>query len=129
MQLHSVGLNRGVPKAATASRAGQMEPPPTIRFWYDISSFNAYRGSTKIEALAARAGAKLVYEPFLIGGLFKALCPNINYGALGWPCHQLPPDSTRKLLFQPAVAFPLPPPPFRPVDNLTQCCGPLAGQR
>eukprot|EP00755_Sulcionema_specki_P009794 Sspe_Gene.44691::Locus_21931_Transcript_1_2_Confidence_0.500_Length_2882::g.44691::m.44691 len=53
--------------------------PVTIHFYFDVSSFNAYRASTKIDDLAARVGAKVVYEPFLIGGLFKALVPDVNY--------------------------------------------------
>jgi hypothetical protein len=34
----------------------------------------------KIQQLVARCpGVQLKYEPFLIGGLFKTLCPSINY--------------------------------------------------
>jgi 2-hydroxychromene-2-carboxylate isomerase len=44
----------------------------TIHFWFDYSCPYAYLGSTQVEALAARAGAALVWEPMLLGGVFKA---------------------------------------------------------
>ncbi|KAK3270995.1 hypothetical protein CYMTET_20629, partial [Cymbomonas tetramitiformis] len=50
-----------------------------VEFYYDISSFNAYRASKKIEGLAERNGVKIIYTPFLLGGLFKAMVPDVNY--------------------------------------------------
>jgi 2-hydroxychromene-2-carboxylate isomerase len=47
--------------------------PPTLHFWYDFSSPFAYLASTQIEALAARTGARLVWQPILLGGLFKEI--------------------------------------------------------
>eukprot|EP01064_Diplonema_japonicum_P008765 TRINITY_DN16166_c0_g1_i1.p1 TRINITY_DN16166_c0_g1~~TRINITY_DN16166_c0_g1_i1.p1 ORF type:complete len:485 (+),score=134.34 TRINITY_DN16166_c0_g1_i1:54-1457(+) len=50
-----------------------------IEFYFDVSSFNAYRGYKKVEGVAEHCGAEVSYKPFLIGGLFKTLVPNVNY--------------------------------------------------
>jgi 2-hydroxychromene-2-carboxylate isomerase len=42
-----------------------------IDFWFDLSSPYAYLASTQIEALAAAAGARLTWRPFLLGALFR----------------------------------------------------------
>jgi 2-hydroxychromene-2-carboxylate isomerase len=47
--------------------------PPTIEFFYDPSSPFAYLGSYGLKALAARSGARIIWRPILLGGLFKAL--------------------------------------------------------
>lgn len=44
----------------------------TLQFWFDYSCPYAYLASTQVEALAARADARLVWEPMLLGGVFKA---------------------------------------------------------
>jgi 2-hydroxychromene-2-carboxylate isomerase len=44
-----------------------------IDFYYDLSCPYAYLGHTQIEALCARHGAELVWKPFLLGGLFRAI--------------------------------------------------------
>jgi 2-hydroxychromene-2-carboxylate isomerase len=44
-----------------------------LEFWYDFSSPFAYLGSTQVEALAERTGARLVWRPMLLGGLFKSI--------------------------------------------------------
>ncbi|MBV9948122.1 MAG: DsbA family protein, partial [Myxococcales bacterium] len=44
----------------------------TLAFWFDYSCPYAYLGSTQVEALAARTGARLVLEPMLLGGVFRA---------------------------------------------------------
>jgi 2-hydroxychromene-2-carboxylate isomerase len=44
-----------------------------LHFFFDFSSPFAYLASTQVEALARRTGAELVYRPFLLGGLFKAI--------------------------------------------------------
>ncbi len=44
-----------------------------LEFYYDFSCPYAYLASTQIERLAERAGAELVYRPFLLGGVFRAL--------------------------------------------------------
>ena len=44
-----------------------------FEFWYDISCPYAYLASTQIDALAAECGATVSYEPFLLGGVFRAI--------------------------------------------------------
>lgn len=41
-------------------------------FWFDYSCPFAYLASTQVDALAERTGAEIVYEPMLLGGVFKA---------------------------------------------------------
>ncbi len=48
---------------------------PELEFYYDFSCPYAYLASTQIERIAERAGAELVYRPFLLGGVFNALGP------------------------------------------------------
>lgn len=47
-------------------------PRRTLEFFYDFSCPYAYLASTRVAALAERAGAELVYRPFLLGGVFRA---------------------------------------------------------
>lgn len=44
-----------------------------LELFYDFSCPFAYLASTQVRALAARTGATLVYKPFLLGGVFRAL--------------------------------------------------------
>lgn len=44
----------------------------TLEFWFDYSCPYAYLGSVGVEALAARAGARLAWKPMLLGGVFAA---------------------------------------------------------
>jgi 2-hydroxychromene-2-carboxylate isomerase len=48
-------------------------PRPTLEFFYDFSCPYAYLASTRVAELAKRAGAELVYKPFLLGGVFRAI--------------------------------------------------------
>jgi 2-hydroxychromene-2-carboxylate isomerase len=45
----------------------------TLHFWFDYSCPYAYLASTQVAALAGRTGAELVYEPMLLGGVFRAV--------------------------------------------------------
>lgn len=45
----------------------------TLEVYFDFSSPFAYLGCTQAEALAERTGAKLVWQPMLLGGLFKEI--------------------------------------------------------
>lgn len=45
----------------------------TIELFFDFSSPNAYFATLQLPAVAASAGATLVYRPFFLGGLFKLL--------------------------------------------------------
>jgi 2-hydroxychromene-2-carboxylate isomerase len=44
-----------------------------IVFYYDVVCPYAYLASTRIEAIAARAGADLEWRPILLGGLFREI--------------------------------------------------------
>ncbi len=49
-----------------------------IEFWYDFSSPFSYLAASQIEALAARAGARLEWRPMLLGAVFKDIGgPNV----------------------------------------------------
>jgi len=49
-----------------------------IQFWYDFSSPFSYLAASQIEALAARAGARLEWRPMLLGAVFKDIGgPNV----------------------------------------------------
>jgi 2-hydroxychromene-2-carboxylate isomerase len=50
-----------------------LAPVKRVDFYYDFSCPYAYLGSTQIEALCARNGAELVWRPFLLGGVFRAV--------------------------------------------------------
>ncbi len=43
-----------------------------LEFFYDFVSPYSYLASTRVEAIAARAGATVRFRPFLLGGVFKA---------------------------------------------------------
>ncbi|KAJ4992975.1 dsba family oxidoreductase [Stagonosporopsis vannaccii] len=45
---------------------------PTLVFNYDISCPFAYIASTRVEALAERTNAKLIYRPVLLGAIYRA---------------------------------------------------------
>lgn len=45
---------------------------PVLEFHYDISCPFAYIASTRIEALAARTGATLLWRPVLLGAIYRA---------------------------------------------------------
>ena len=45
---------------------------PSLDFWFDYTCPYAYLGSTQIRAVAERLGRELVYQPILLGGIFKA---------------------------------------------------------
>ncbi|MDI3283657.1 2-hydroxychromene-2-carboxylate isomerase [Polyangium sp. 15x6] len=61
-----------------------------VEFFFDFSSPFAYLASTQIEDLAARKGASLVYRPFLLGALFKAIgTPNVPLFAMPEPKQKL----------------------------------------
>ena len=45
---------------------------PEIEFWYDFASTYSYLTAVRIEPLAAAAGVRVAYRPFLLGPIFKA---------------------------------------------------------
>lgn len=69
-----------IPAAASApaSAPAPANGPRTLHFWYDFSSPFSYLAATQIEGVAARAGARLVWQPMLLGALFKEVgSPNV----------------------------------------------------
>ena len=51
--------------------------PKKLEFFYDCSSPWTYLAFSKIEALAARYPADLVWRPFLVGGVFNSVNPSV----------------------------------------------------
>ncbi len=47
--------------------------PACIEFWFDFGSPYSYLSMMRIDALTAAAGLTLIYRPFLLGPIFKAL--------------------------------------------------------
>ncbi|MBV8658880.1 MAG: 2-hydroxychromene-2-carboxylate isomerase [Burkholderiales bacterium] len=45
----------------------------TIEFWFDLSSNYSYLSVMRIEAAAAAHGKRVIWRPFLLGPVFKAL--------------------------------------------------------
>ena len=60
-----------------------------LRFFYDVACPFAYIASTRVEALAAAAGATVEWCPVLLGGVFRAL------GAPDDPNQQMPAAKAR----------------------------------
>jgi 2-hydroxychromene-2-carboxylate isomerase len=63
-------INSGPP---LADPPGGQPSERRLLFYYDVVCPYAYLGSTRVEALAARAGVPLVLEPILLGGVFRAI--------------------------------------------------------
>jgi len=51
--------------------------PALIEFFFDCSSPWTYLAFTRIEPLAAEVGARLVWRPFLVGGVFNTINPSV----------------------------------------------------
>jgi 2-hydroxychromene-2-carboxylate isomerase len=66
------------PASASTSAPASASGPRTLHFWYDFSSPFSYLAATQIEAACARAGTHLVWQPMLLGALFKEVgTPNV----------------------------------------------------
>lgn len=67
------------PSAVASSRATSgASSPRELEIWFDFSSPFAYLAAARVQRVAERAGARLVYRPFLLGGLFQAIgTPNV----------------------------------------------------
>jgi 2-hydroxychromene-2-carboxylate isomerase len=57
----------------------------TIEFFWDAVSPYTYLASTRIDAVAQRTGAKLVWRPFFLGGVFDLVGNTGNKTNLGNP--------------------------------------------
>ncbi len=51
--------------------------PKKLEFFYDCSSPWTYLAFTKIEDLARRHDAQLIWRPILVGGLFNTVNPSV----------------------------------------------------
>lgn len=62
-------------RPAADCRPTLSEPAPerTIEVYWDFSSPFAYLGASQVEAIAARTGARVVWRPILLGGLFRSI--------------------------------------------------------
>ena len=49
----------------------------TLEFFYDVGSPWTYLAFHRIEEVAAEAGARLVWKPILVGGVFNAVNPGV----------------------------------------------------
>lgn len=47
--------------------------PTEVEFFYDVVSPYSYMAATQIEAIAADCDARVIWRPFLLGGLFNAV--------------------------------------------------------
>src|ERR1044071_3025051 len=47
-------------------------PTPAIDFWFDFASTYSYLAAMRIGPLAAEAGVRVRFRPFLLGPIFKA---------------------------------------------------------
>lgn len=54
-------------------RQGNGHKPHTLVYYHDFSSPWSFLASLQVEAIAKETGAKLVFKPFLLGALFKAI--------------------------------------------------------
>ncbi len=50
---------------------------PTLEFFFDVSSPWTYLAFERIEDVAKRTGAELVWKPFLVGGVFNKVNPSV----------------------------------------------------
>jgi 2-hydroxychromene-2-carboxylate isomerase len=55
-----------------AFEPGRTLPARALELWFDYTCPFAYLGSLQADALAARMGVRLAWQPMLLGGVFKA---------------------------------------------------------
>lgn len=48
-------------------------PRPTLEFWFEFGSNYSYLSVMRIDAAAARQGVRVLWKPFLLGPIFRAL--------------------------------------------------------
>lgn len=49
------------------------EPSPEIEFWFEFGSNYSYLSVMRIEDAARRSGVRIIWKPFLLGPIFRAL--------------------------------------------------------
>jgi 2-hydroxychromene-2-carboxylate isomerase len=47
-------------------------PAPRLTFWYEFASSYSYLSAMRIDAAAQAAGVEVIWQPFLLGPIFKA---------------------------------------------------------
>ncbi len=47
--------------------------PPEIEFWFEFASNYSYLSVMRIEGAAQQSGVRIVWKPFLLGPIFRAL--------------------------------------------------------
>lgn len=67
-----IAFVEGVRPSETPARAAPAEQRTLEVFW-DFSSPFAYLAAMQVDAIAQRAGAKVVWHPILLGGLFRSI--------------------------------------------------------
>ncbi len=50
-----------------------MKPSPELEFWFEFGSNYSYLSVMRIEQAAQRRGVRIVWKPFLLGPIFRAL--------------------------------------------------------
>ena len=64
--------------SVSVTSSPEVTPASVLEYWFDFSSPFAYLAAVRVREVAARAGAAVVYRPFLLGGLFNAIgTPNV----------------------------------------------------
>src|SRR6202049_4379750 len=63
--------------ATDFARMGAFSMAKKLEFFYDCSSPWTYLAFTKIEEVAERHGADLVWRPILVGGVFNTVNPSV----------------------------------------------------
>jgi 2-hydroxychromene-2-carboxylate isomerase len=64
-------------------------PDVTLEFWHEFASPYCYLSAARIEALAAPAGVRILWQPFLLGPIFRRRAHQPS------PSQDAPPDEAR----------------------------------
>ena len=62
------------------NRTTQETEPPTIEVFFDCSSPWTYLAFENLQPLAAELGARIVWRPILVGGVFNTVNPSVYAG-------------------------------------------------
>jgi 2-hydroxychromene-2-carboxylate isomerase len=71
--LDFVARELGLNEASEIVPAPRSAPGQSFEYWFDFSSPFAYLASIQLESLEARTGARAIWRPFLLGGLFREI--------------------------------------------------------
>jgi 2-hydroxychromene-2-carboxylate isomerase len=62
-----------VPLPGAPAPGARQSVPRTVEVFFDFSSPFAYLGASQVASLAERTGAKVIWRPLLLGGLFRTI--------------------------------------------------------